>query len=81
MSTVDSSHTHTNTHTHTQTHKHTSGLQDVSHGISEVVLGLELIAKFLVHFVLLKYSGKCVMCCNMQKLNIFPHRLFIYVFL
>ena len=52
-------------------HTHTSGLQDVSLGISEVVLGLELIAIFLVHFVL-KYSGKCIMCCNMQKLNILP---------
>jgi hypothetical protein len=36
--------------------------------MSEIVLGLELISKYLVHFMLLK----CVMCCNVQKLNILP---------
>ena len=40
--------------------------------MSEIVLGLELISKFLVHFMLLKYSGKCITCCNMEKLNILP---------
>jgi len=40
--------------------------------MSEIVLGLELISKFLVHFMLLKYGGKCVICCNMQKINILP---------
>ena len=71
---VSKSHTHTYTltHTHKHTHTHTSGLQDVSHGISEIVLGIELITKFLIHFVLLKYNGKCVMGCKKQNLNILP---------